>query len=480
MATDTHDPADLSALSPLADQVATTLARVASDIALVIDRDGVIRNVAEGGAALPASCSAWVGRRWVDTVTADTRPKIQLLLDELKSAGVSQRREVNHPNVDGDAVPVAWTAIRLGEDGPVVAVGRDLRAVAAIQRRFLDAQHEMELDYWQRRHADSRYRMLFQVASDAVLVLDAASLEVIDSNDAARERFGPGAALLGRRMADALPESARAAVGELLATARASGRAGEIRVRLAADEAPWDCAVTPFRAEERHQLLLRLRREEADGAEGPSSLMMKSLVESTPDAVVITDSAGHVQLANPAFVALVQQGSETRLKGRLLSEVANDRDGSWPQLVERTRQRGLCPRAPLVVKQGQLTVAVEVSATLLTDGDQEHLGFVVRAVEPRSAADAAAAPFEAWHSLSLLRAQIGLTPLATLMREAADAVERQFLHSAVELAGGRIDAAARLLMLNPQALVQRLRELGLDETADRDQGGPAQPTSMLN
>ena len=169
------------------------MARIASDVALVIDNDGVIRSVAEGASPLPAACSSWVGQRWVDTASADTRRKVELLLDEIGAIGVSQRREVNHPIVDGDAVPMAWTAIRLGERGPVVAVGRDLRAVAAIQRRFLDAQHEMELDYWQRRHADSRYRTLFQVARDAVLVLDADSFEVIESNEAARSLFSPHA-----------------------------------------------------------------------------------------------------------------------------------------------------------------------------------------------------------------------------------------------------------------------------------------------
>lgn len=148
MASDARDTSNLDVLSPFAREVAETLARVSSDIALVIDEHGVIRTVAESGAPLQPSTDAWVGRRWVDTVTADTRRKIELLLDEAQSSGITQRREVNHPGTEGDDVPVAWTAIRLGEHGPVVAVGRDLRAVAAIQRRFLDAQQEMELDYW--------------------------------------------------------------------------------------------------------------------------------------------------------------------------------------------------------------------------------------------------------------------------------------------------------------------------------------------
>ena len=67
-------------------------------------------------------------------------------------------------------MPVAYTAIRLGEHGPVLAVGRDMRAIAAIQERFIETQQDMERGYWNARQAESRYRLLFQVATDAVMV----------------------------------------------------------------------------------------------------------------------------------------------------------------------------------------------------------------------------------------------------------------------------------------------------------------------
>jgi transcriptional regulator PpsR len=477
MTPDTPTPLpDLGALSPLAQEVAETMARVASDIALVIDGQGVIRNVAEGRSALQAGCTDWVGRRWVDTVTADTRPKIELLLDELQATGVTQRREVNHPAVDGDAVPVAWTAIRLGEGGPVVAVGRDLRAVAAIQRRFLDAQHEIELDYWQRRHADSRYQLLFQVASDAVLTLDAGTLEIIEANEAARGILGDEAVPMGgRRLAGLLHASARAAVTELLITARTSARPCEIRLRLADQGPAWDLAATPFRVGERQQLLLRARRHDEDGV-APD--LLRSLVESTPDALAITDAAGHVVLANPAFVSLVQGGSESRIKGRLLTDVVDDRDGRWRDLIARTRLHGLCPRCPLVVTPGGLSLAVEVSSTLLAEGDQERLGFTLRTAEP-AAAPADTGALDSWPGLWALRAQVGLVPLATLVRDASDAAERQFIHTALRLAGGQLQAAARMLHMEPQALSARLRSLQIgSQGLDDDVGTP--PRSSFN
>ena len=202
---------DLSALAPLASELATTIARVASDIALVIDRDGIIRTVAEGAAPLSSTCGDWVGQHWVDTATAGTRRKIEMLLQEVSTTGITRRREVNHPGHGGDDIPVTWAAIRLGEGGSVLAVGRDLRAVAAIQQRLVDAQQDMERQFWNRRQSENRYRLLFQVASDGVLVLDAASLQVLEANAAAATLLGPDAGVAGGpALPEGLPASARA------------------------------------------------------------------------------------------------------------------------------------------------------------------------------------------------------------------------------------------------------------------------------
>jgi DNA-binding NtrC family response regulator len=126
----------------------------------------------------------------------------------------------------------------------------------------------------------------------------------------------------------------------------------------------------------------------------------------------------------------------------------------------------------------ELTIAVEVSSTLLAEGDQEHLGFTLRAVEPpRPASDSALR--QAWPELSALQAQVGLAPLDTLLREGAEAVERRLLQVALRLAGGRVEVAARLLVVEPQALGLRLHRLDLDASgADDDPPVPVAPRRM--
>jgi transcriptional regulator PpsR len=465
MKSSTDRPLDLDALSSLAPELASTIARVASDISLVIDRDGVITDVASGAAALSPSCGDWVGRRWVDTVTAETQAKIEALLGEARARGISRRREVSHPDPGGD-IPVAWSAIQLGERGPVVAVGRDLRAVAAIQQRFIDTQNELERDYWQRREAEGRYRLLFQVARDAVLVLDATSREVVDANEAAVEVFGE--ALIGSKLPDRVRDGARAALLELLAAAQSSGRAGEIRLRH--DGAAYDVSATPFRAEARHQLLLRVRRG-ASASEADTALSVAhAFVESTPDAVVITDSAGRVLHANRAFAALASARNESALRGRALAELMGDDDGAWRALIERVHHRGIAARAALGVRQSPGGVLpVEVTATLLTEGDQECLGFALRL--SGALADGSTGAAARQLPLAEFVARIGLHSLDELLVDVQRHAERELIVAALERAGQVLPAAAALLGMTTYALMRRLRRHGLViRTARRSDG----------
>lgn len=464
---------DLSALSPLANDLATTIARVASDIALVIDRHGVISSVAEGAAVQAQGCSQWVGRRWVDTVTASARPKIQSLLDEVSRSGVvSRRREVSHPGQGGDELPVTWSAIRLGADGPVLAVGRDLRAVAAIQQRFVEAQQDMERHYWSRRQAENRYQLLFQVANDAVMVLDASSLVVVEANAAT-----PG--LLGRDMAeihhhplpDALPPGVRAAVLELLVSARSTGRAGEMRVRGPGLPSALDVAATPFSLDGRRQLMVRARRAGAAGAGDADGLVlsrMAEFVETSPDAVVITDSAGGILMANPAFVRLARQSEEAQFRGRSLPELLCDTSGAWAGLVARVLGSGMVSNLALeVAARDGSRQRVRVSASLMAEGEQACLGFVLRADHQLPAHLAGD------DVLAGLLDQVGRVPLADLLVEVAHRAERQLIASALLRVGGQLELAAEALGMTPEALALRVERHGLSGS-----NGSGLPTSV--
>ncbi len=481
---------DLGALSELAPQLAKTFVSVASDIALVIDADGVIRNVAVGSDPISGATADWVGRRWTETVTGDTRRKVEQLLSEVQASGVTRRREVNHPTEGGNTVPVAYAAIRLGLDGPVLAVGRDLRAVAAIQQRFVEAQQLMERDYWKQRQSEERYRMLFQVATDAVLVVDPQTMCTTEANRAAGMLFGrPSIELIGLPASVGVAPAARPGVDELLQIARATGRPAEIRALAApaVDGAPSgatavDISATPFRAGDSMLLLVRARAVESGQELRSMTDRLGDFVERTPDAVVITDSSGRVQMANPAFAALCSAGgdhdplADGPVVGRALADALGDPQRTLAAILAEARRLGFAERKHATIGREEARHAVvEVSAALLAEGDQEAIGLTLRRVAHRLA-DLPPAINELAEAIDRLAAQVGLATLPDLLQEASDLAERHLIDAVLARTHDDRGQAAHLLGITPESLRQRIRHHGLGSNGpDGDE-----PPALLN
>lgn len=457
-------------LSELAPELASTVVRVAGDIALVISDDGVIRNVAEGSVPLRGDEAAWVGKPWADTVSEAARQKIELLLQEAQRHGVSQRRELSHPTPAGHEIPVSWAAVRLGERGPVLAVGRDLRAVSAIQQRFLEAQQELEREYWQRRQAESRYRQLFQVANDAVLVVESERFRVRELNPAAGRLLG----LAGEHLHGCIEASQLPVLDELLVTARTTGRAAEVRLRVAGSGTLIDLSATPFRADGEHCLLLRARRAETAHA---LAQPMLDFINQTPDAVVVTDTASRVLWANPAFVELCQGLSEARLRGTMLADAMGGDALQWSTLLARVRTRGIVGQATVTLRPaGAPALLASVSAALLAEGDQEHIGFTLRLDDTAAAADVGS-PLELTQDVNQLAGRLGRLTLDELLGEASRMAEAHFIQAALRRAGGRLEGAAEVLQVPVRQLAERMQQLGLSLPPLAGQpGAPAWPS----
>jgi transcriptional regulator PpsR len=451
-------PADLGPLSECAAELAEAFVSLSSDIALVIDEQGVVQSVAQNpGAPIAAQAGDWVGRPWTDTVSADTRRKIESMLDDLKSTGVARRREINVSGECDAGVPVAFSALRLGERGPVLAVGKDLRAVSAIQQRFVDAQQELERGYWRARQAESRYRLLFQVATDAVLTVDARSLRVIEGNHAAASLLGLGMVLAGRPAMELFDRSSRAMLQELLLTAGASGKPAEIQVRMPNTLALAAVAATPFRASDGLRLLLRVRfaaGADAAGADPTGADLTKSLallVDSTRDGVVVTDSSGRILLANPAFLALLDGLGEEEARGRAISEWVGRIDADISVLLAGAHQHGIAHlvRSSLRRQRGA-DLDVDITATLLAEGDQECFGFTIR-----PCAEKALQPPAWMQAMAALEERLGQMPLPELMQRSQRMIAQHFVAAAMSRVDGDVQRAAALLGISEVELAQR-------------------------
>jgi transcriptional regulator PpsR len=455
---------DLSELSELAPELAATFATIASDIALVIDRDGIVCNVSFGGAPIKPAGGDWIGRAWVDTVTGETRNKIEMLLEEVRSTGVSRRREVNHPSEAGTDIPMAYAAIRLGDDGPVVAAGRDLRAIAAIQKRFLETQQEMERGYWKHRQFESRYRLLFQVATDAVLVVDALTMEVVLANEAALGMFQWSATdAPGKPAGAGIDAASRPAFDELLTLARSTGKPAEIRAHLARDRRAIDVSATPFRSERTLLLLVRARHADVRNQESATQNAMAAFLERTDEAVVITDSASRIQLVNRAFLALCAQREEAQVRGRTLVTILGDCAGTLGAIIERARHYGIAQAHEVVLSlPAHSRLTLEVSAVLMAEGDQECIGLTLRRTRSVFSLDAGLA-VELCELADRLNAVSPDRALPAILEAVSQKVEAHLISSCLARLAGDRDAAALELGLTRADLEARIRRFVLGE-----------------
>ncbi len=98
---------------------AAELLAATADITLVIDHEGVIRDVAAGSPDLAAEIdSKWVGQSWLSTVTVESRPKIESLLQDAAEGHPTRWRQVNHVTDRSVDLPVVYSAVKVGKKGP--------------------------------------------------------------------------------------------------------------------------------------------------------------------------------------------------------------------------------------------------------------------------------------------------------------------------------------------------------------------------
>ena len=458
-------PADLGSLSGFAAELAEAFVALSSDIALIIDDQGVIQRVAQShDTPISPDAGGWVGRAWADIVSDDTRRKVGLMLTDLQSTGMARRREINVVGAAADGVPVAFSALRLGASGPVLAVGKDLRAVSAIQQRFLDAQQELERGYWRARQAESRYRLLFQVATDAVLAVDAVSLRVLEANHAAASLLGGGMSLAGRGAVDLFDRASRSALLDLLTSASATGKPAEIHARLPQARAAAAVSAAPFRARDGQRLLLRVRGTAPDaGGISDINRAFAVLVDSTRDGVVVTDSSGRIVVANPAFLSLVDAASEDDARGHAIGEWLGRIDADVSAVLDGAHEQGIAHlvRSSLRRRDGS-RVDVDVTAALLAEGEQECFGVTIRPSEPRPESRSAFT-----QALATLEDKIGHLSLDELVARSTRLIQRRLMATAMSRAAGDAVAAAALLGIAVDDLMHGLAD------DDASQGGPA-------
>ena len=478
------------ALDGLAAETVAGLVTAAADIVLVLDRRGIIRDMAFGSEELAADLAGdWIGQPMGGVVCVDSQPKIALLLGEVDSPAPPPRaRHANHPLPGGGTVAISWTLRRLDDSNQMLALGRDLRVLAGMQQRLIEAEQSLERDYSRLRLAEARYRLLLQSSAEPIVVVDLGTQKVVEANPMAARLLGEDARqIVGKPFAEQLDAVSGRALPEWFAALRAAGRAEPLRARVAHERRECRLPALIFRQENSSHALLRIeavgpagatQRPPNGHADGQVSAGVSGRSRITemfvclPDAMVVTDADGRILELNRAFIDIAQLATEEQALGESLERWLGRSGVDLGVLLANLRESGELRQFATRLR-GDLggSAEVEISATRLGAPEEPAFGFALRrrrAAEGRS-------PRALTRSVEQLTELVGRVSLKELVRETTDVIERLCIEAALELTRDNRASAAEMLGLSRQSLYVKLRRYGLGDLEGGEGGGEDPP-----
>jgi transcriptional regulator PpsR len=329
----------------------------------------------------------------------------------------------------------------------------------------------MERDYLRLRHLESRYRILFDLTSEGVMVVEGKTLKIVEANPAAASALGESVRrLVGRNILDCFDAKAGTTLSKLLEIVRASSKADQLSIASAKGQLT--LAASVIQEESGELLLVRIVNENQTSAAISSSAAQGELVlrvlEQTPDAFVVTDNDGEILAANRAFTDLVQLSRSDQVIGQSMDRWLGRAGIDLNVLLANLRQRGSVKLfATNLRNENGASIPVEISAVSVPQGEQISLGFTIRDVGRRLGSDNLTR-HEMPRSVEQLTELVGRVPLREIVGETTELIEKLCIDAALQLTQDNRATASEILGLSRQSLYVKLRQYGLGNLGGDD------------
>ena len=437
-----------------------------ADIAIVVDEEGfvvsVITNPIHGAYD---DLGHWDNRNIRTILRAESVPKFERALQNfLDGKEQTNPIQLNHAdqNVDWN-FPVNYTMHRVGPDGSILMLGRDLRPISEMQQQLVRAQIALEQDYEQQREYDTRFRVLMESGRDAVVFVSVGSGRITETNALAARLLGRDRKdLIGMSFTQEFEGTRKGELIESLTTAALAEGPSAITVQSKKARKTLRIQPTIFRAAGDRVLLCRLDLNEGDAAltnELPQGLL--GLFNQGADAIAFTDVEGHLVSVNEAFLELTDSAHTMNVKGRSLGDYLHRGQVDLRVLLENAARVGHI-RLYSTKMTGDFSAprTVEISATYLSDLEHPGYAFILRDSSRADALRVSTAPVGEENVKSVMEL-VGSATLKEIVAETTDVVERMCIETAVELTSNNRVAAAEMLGLSRQSLYVKLRKYDL-------------------
>ena len=450
------------ALPPSLSAVSALLAAV-GDVCLILSSDGVILDVAVSQAELAnQGFTDWIGRRWAETLTIESQPKIIEMLGAAIEPGELPRwRQVNHPAPGGE-VPVRYLVMPISGSDRLIAVGRNIGGAAAMQQRLIQTQQSLERDYIRLRHAETRYRLMFDMASEPVLVVDAETRRIREANPAAHRLLeADDGALIGTAVSGLISEVDRERLVAHLGAAEVVDDLPPVNVELNDRRGEAAISARLFRQARKAMLIVRIIPVDAKLTGDRYESTLSEVVERMPDSFVLADRDLKILTANSAFVELTEVPSAHRAIGEKLAQWLGRPGIDLELIVAQLREHGSVRNVATIMRgSAGAQEEIEVSGVVASMGNEECYGFTVRSVG-RRLRETPAETRDVPRSVEQLTKLVGRMSLKEIVRESTDLVERLCIEAALAYTADNRASAAEILGVSRQSLYSKMHRHGL-------------------
>ncbi|MEM7546235.1 MAG: transcriptional regulator PpsR [Pseudomonadota bacterium] len=448
-------------LPQIAPEVLTEILAKATDLAIMIDEAGTVMSVLiNPNNRSFGRLDHWQSRNIRDFLTSESVPKLDARLARTKDVGdAAVGIELNHSDNARWEFPIRYTLHKL-DGGATLMLGRDLRPIAEVQLQLAKAQMALERDHEAQREFDTRYRVLLNTTSDAIVFVSTRSGRVIDLNKVAADSLGISRdSLLGGAFASEFENKGDDDLMDSLAQA-ANGSAVELRTRRSRTAVR--ISPTVFRAGGERMFICRI--DHVAQRSEPQSELNSNLVafyRSGAEAIVFADRNGIVTAANDSFLELIEAADLSAVKGNSLGDYLARGAVDIRILTENAARVGFMRMyATKLVGMFGASVPAEVSVTYLTNAATPFYVFVLRDVSRAGEIRASTTPQQDDSGRSVVDL-VGATTLKDIVAETTDVIEKMCIETAVELTNNNRVAAAEMLGLSRQSLYVKLRKYDL-------------------
>lgn len=446
------------------------------DVTLFLDHEGVICQATLSHEFPDEGVAGWIGRAWADTVEPPSSERLRRMVEDARHGGVSAFRQITQRFPSGRVLPIEYTTVRLGDRTGLLAVGRSLQIVTELQSRLVEAQQAIERDYWKLREIETRYRLLFKSSTDALLLLRADTLNVVELNPAAASALDLSPqrpnSLVGREFLPILLPAERESFQSMLSRVAEQGNAPAIQLHLGLDRLSWMVRASLLASASGATFVLQFSPLAAVGGGRFDAMLLPDLLERLPDGFVVTDRVGLILHANRGCLDMLQMPTESSVVHETLGRWLG-RPGADLTVLLANIQRLGAVRLFSTILHGELGTEtdVEISAAGNLPDEPDYIGVMIRDVGRRLTPPRDGDRLG--DRLGALTGQIGKYTLRALVEETVGVVERHYIEEALELTGGNRTATAELLGLSRQSLYVKLNRYGLDaESAKPPNGNP--------